>query len=448
MSSPGHCVAIIGGAVAGSEAAFRLSERNIRCVVFEQNALPYGKLETGLPKWHISLRDSQEEKIDSKLRHPLIHYVPCTRLGKDLLFTDLVQNWGFSAVLLATGAWQDRPLPIPGIDDFINKGLYYQNPFVAWFNQNHDPAYAGPRFEISDGTCVIGGGLASLDVIKILAIETVRLLLEKHGHDVDTLTIERRGIFEVLQELNLSISALGLHGCTLYYRRRLIDMPLTELPDQPEQKALETAYRVRKKIMDNFQKKYFFNFVECHQPVDFIAENNRLAGLVFEKTALSGETPTAVAGSRYGLKSPLTISAIGSLPEPVEERIYKVKDAESGQLEGFENVFVLGNAVTGRGNIKESQMHGRRVSEKVMDEYLAWREEDYQEIFARAEVNAGEKIGQIQQRLAGKKLRTGNQIAVIQERVLEYQRKAGYDGDYNDWIKRHVPVRLEQLLRK
>src|SRR5512136_1631123 len=110
MISPGHFVAIIGGAVAGSEAASRLSARNINCVVFEQNPLPYGKLETGLPKWHVNLRNSQEDKIDVKLRHPLVHYVPAVRLGKDLSFIDLITNWNFSAILLATGAWQDRPL--------------------------------------------------------------------------------------------------------------------------------------------------------------------------------------------------------------------------------------------------------------------------------------------------------------------------------------------------
>ena len=125
----GHYVAIFGGAVAGSEAAEKLANRGIRAVVFEQNYLPYGKIESGLPKWHVKLRDSQEAKIDAKLKHPLVRFVPRVRLGVDLNLNNVIHDWGFSAVLLATGAWRDRPLPIPGVDDYINKGLYYQNPF-------------------------------------------------------------------------------------------------------------------------------------------------------------------------------------------------------------------------------------------------------------------------------------------------------------------------------
>ncbi|TDI96521.1 MAG: oxidoreductase, partial [Caldithrix sp.] len=39
---PNHFVAIIGGAIAGSEAASRLADRGIYTVVFEQNLRPYG----------------------------------------------------------------------------------------------------------------------------------------------------------------------------------------------------------------------------------------------------------------------------------------------------------------------------------------------------------------------------------------------------------------------
>ena len=59
---PGHFVAIFGGACAGSEAAFRLAERGIYVAVFEQQALPHGKIEDGLPKWHVKLRNKEEGK--------------------------------------------------------------------------------------------------------------------------------------------------------------------------------------------------------------------------------------------------------------------------------------------------------------------------------------------------------------------------------------------------
>ena len=43
-------VLIIGGAVSGSTAVKKLTDEGIRCVVVEQNRMPYGKIEDGLPR--------------------------------------------------------------------------------------------------------------------------------------------------------------------------------------------------------------------------------------------------------------------------------------------------------------------------------------------------------------------------------------------------------------
>ena len=191
---PGHFVALFGGACAGSEAAFQLANRGIYVAVFDQQALPYGKIEDGLPKWHVKLRDKEEAKIDQKLFHPNIFYVPQTKLGRDLQFEDIVQHWGFSAVLLASGAWRDRPLPVNGADDYLEKGLYYQNPFVEWFNHNHEPDYHHYAYDVADGAIVVGGGLASIDVVKILMLESTVRALAKRGITTNVLKLEHRGI--------------------------------------------------------------------------------------------------------------------------------------------------------------------------------------------------------------------------------------------------------------
>src|SRR5260370_5745882 len=171
IDRPAHVVAIVGGAVSGSVAAQILADRGCHVVVFDQHERPYGKIEDGLPRWHTKLRHQEYGKIDQRLTHERIHCVPCTRLGRDLDFEELATAWGFSALLLANGAWRDRPLEVPGVDDYVDRGLVYQNPLVYWFNHKNEQAYCGPRYEIPEGTLCVGGGLASIDVIKIIQLD-------------------------------------------------------------------------------------------------------------------------------------------------------------------------------------------------------------------------------------------------------------------------------------
>ena len=116
MPEEQHSIAIIGGATAGAEAADIFAKQGILTVVFEQNPRPYGKIEDGLPKWHVKLRAKEYETIDRKLGQPHVHLVPNTRVGADVDLRELADQWGFQAVVLANGAWNDRPLPIEGAD--------------------------------------------------------------------------------------------------------------------------------------------------------------------------------------------------------------------------------------------------------------------------------------------------------------------------------------------
>src|SRR6516225_8210624 len=129
-----YFVAIVGGAIAGSVAAEILADRGIRVAVFEQNKRPYGKIEDGLPRWHVEQRKQEYERIDARLRKPGVFFIPCTKLGRDVDFQDLSDHWGFSALILANGAWRDRELGIAGAERFVGKGLVYQNPFIYWYN--------------------------------------------------------------------------------------------------------------------------------------------------------------------------------------------------------------------------------------------------------------------------------------------------------------------------
>ena len=212
-TSPNPCVAIVGAATAGAEVTGRLAARGAIVVVFEMNPRPYGKIEDGLPRWHEALRKKEYDTIRGKLSHPNVHYVPNTKLGRDIDFAELTREWGFTSVVLANGAWRDRPLPIEGVDDYLDKGLVYQNPFIVWFNHNREAGYTGPSFETPDDAIVVGGGLASIDVVKALMLENVIAKLAERGIEASLLELEVKGIPKILKQHDLEMSDLGLAGC-------------------------------------------------------------------------------------------------------------------------------------------------------------------------------------------------------------------------------------------
>jgi ferredoxin--NADP+ reductase len=409
----GH-VAIIGGATAGAEVADKLAAQGALCVVFEQNDRPYGKVEDGLPRWHSALRRKEYDLIDAKLQRPGVEFVPRTTIGRDVDFAELLRSWGFDLIVLAHGAWRDRPLPVEGADAYVGRGLVYQNPLIYWFNHHHEPGYAGPRYHVPDGALVIGGGLASIDVVKVLQLVTTHDALAARGIDVDLLEMEANGIPETLAEHGLAWEDLGLRGCTLVYRRRIEDMPLTESPSGTRPVDPAKSGQVRRRILEKAQSRFLFNVEPLATPVGLIVEGDRLVGLRMARTRLDdGGRAAIVPGEEWDQRADLVVSSIGSIPEPIEGlamhgELLRVEDHERGKIADFEQVFGCGNVVTGKGNLVASRRHSGQVAA-----YLAQR--------------------------LGEGFHGSETSAALLERVRERQRSVGFDGDYRSWIERVRP---------
>jgi NADPH-dependent glutamate synthase beta subunit-like oxidoreductase len=440
MMQPQHVVVIVGGAVAGSEAAYRLAQRGVLCAVLEQNERPYGKIEDGLPRWHVALRLQEQKKIDDKLAHPAVHFVPRTKLGRDLGLGDLLA-WGASAVVLANGAWRDRPLPLPGIDAYVGRGFYYQNPVMTWFNHYPEPDYHGPQVELADDAIVVGGGLASLDIVKLLMLETVGRALAERGQAVDLYEMERRGIHRVLADLALDLPALGLRGCTLVYRRRIEEMPLAEAPEAASPEQRERTRATRRKLLQNFVDKYLFRVGEQRMPIGLLPDRNRLGGLRLAAVAETGGRVAPVPGSEADVRSRLVVSSIGSLPEPIlgiamQGEVYRITDERTGALAGLDGVFAIGNAVTGKGNILVSVKHGRVVSEHMLEHYLTGSGSGFEEVLDRAAAEAESKVAVVAARLAARAPLSAEAVAQILRTVRALQARAGYSGSYPAWLER------------
>ena len=395
-------VLIIGGAVSGSTAVKKLTDEGIRCVVVEQNRMPYGKIEDGLPRWHEKQRINEYFKIDDIISNELVDFVPLTRIGKDVSFEE-IYNMGWSCIYFANGAWKDRSFPIKEIEEFDN--FYYQNPFVYWFNHYHESSYNGPNVNIKDDAIVIGGGLASIDVCKITQLELVRQKVESKIENFDIIEMEHKGIPKYLEQYDMKYEDLGIKGTTLVYRRNIENMPLTTIPEDATPEMVEKRKLARRKILNNTLDKFLFKVAECTQPVGLSYEDNILNGIeVIENEIIDGKL-IAKENSNKILHGNTFISSIGSLPEPIQGipmdgSTYNIVDEDSGKFDELEKVHGMGNAITGKGNIKASRVSAKTVGDLTID-----------------------LIHDIDQDV----------IDNIDSKVKQWQSKSSYDGNYFEW---------------
>jgi NADPH-dependent glutamate synthase beta subunit-like oxidoreductase len=367
-------IAVIGGATAGAEAADIFAKHGILTVVFEQNPRPYGKVEDGLPRWHVGLRAKEYATIDAKLGQEHVHFVPNTKVGRDVGLRELCDSWGFHSVVLANGAWRDRPLAVPDAEKWVGKGLVYQNPFIQWFNHRHESAYRGPVFEAKDDTIVVGGGLASIDVVKAINLELAAGALREKGVELDYEDLEVEGIPKALAAHGLTWEGLGFEGATLFYRRRVEDMPLVSLPDGANEKVVAKIEKTRAHMLEKAVSKYLFHVRPLRAPHSLLIENGRVVGMRFAVTKMEGGKLVTTAETE-DVRGSQVISSIGSIPEPIEGvpqkgELYAYSDWDLGRLPDFPTLFAAGNVVTGKGNIVDSRKHARHVGNYVRDEYL------------------------------------------------------------------------------
>ncbi len=405
MSTDSQIVVIVGGAVAGSEAVYQFTERGIRCIVVEQNDLSYGKIEDGLPKWHVKQRKKEMELIDARIGHELVDFVPNTQIGRNLAMEELLAL-GCSAVLMANGAWKDRPFPVKEIERYEGGEFYYQNPFVYWYNHNEQSSYTGEQIEVKDNVLVVGGGLASIDVVKILQVELVSQVLKGRGIEIGTIDLEHKGIPKTLEEFNLTWDDLELEGAYLLYRRNVRNMPLASFPPDATPERQQKIRDTRVKILKKAQDKYLFRFKGQTQPVGIIEEEGKLVGLRMIDNDVINNKAVSKDGTEHDVYGSMVISSIGSIPEPIEGipmewNTYDIKDQETGEVKGLHNVFGVGNAITGKGNIRVSRNHAREVAAYVADKRLP---------------------------------ENGVDVGAVREKVYSLQEKAGYDGNYPAWV--------------
>jgi len=446
MTNPGHhFVAVIGGAISGSVAAEILADNGIRVAVFEQNTRPYGKIEDGLPRWHVEQRKEEYGRIDARMKKPNVYFVPCTKLGRDFELPQLFE-WGFSAVILANGAWRDRELGVPGEEHFVDKGLVYQNPFIYWYNHKNEKDYRGPRYETPDEAIVVGGGLASIDVVKVLQLETYERALKARGIQASMHELEK-SIPTVCKAHGIKPEELGVKGCLLMYRRREQDMPLAQPPDNATPEQIAKTEMVRQKMLRLARDKYLFRFQDRRVTTGIVAENGRLAGLKVAETKVEGRKAEPIPGSEHEIRSPLVISSIGSVPEKLpgismKGDYYTFDGKDVPRYTSMDRVFGVGNVVTGQGNIRVSLVHSQKVTKRVVD---CMKGDDGNTAVGTgsSERHVANKMDTIGKQIEAIPPLSDNQMAIVERQVHALQQRAGFTSDYDSWIAKVTPPDLE-----
>jgi len=186
--------------------------------------------------------------------------------------------------------------------------------------------------------------------------------------------------------------------------------------------------------------------------VDKIEEDGKLKGVVFQKNKMVDGKLIAIKEDTFVLDTPLLISSIGSLPEtiaglPYQYSMLEMVGENGCRVAGFSNVFAIGNAITGKGNIRESKKHGVIMTNRIIDDHL--QKDDFLEEWLSVyneniKEEVKDQIEEMTNDLLTKDALPEKIIQNILRKTKAIEKKLGYTT-YKEWIKAKTPVRLENM---
>ncbi|HEX8579143.1 MAG TPA: FAD-dependent oxidoreductase, partial [Allosphingosinicella sp.] len=158
-------VAIIGSGPAGfytAEALHKQYGDEVSVDLIDRLPVPYGLIRSGVAPDHQSIK-AVSKRYEKVALGGGVRFVGNVSVGGDVSIAELRDF--YDAVILATGAPDDRPLDIPGSE---LSGVIGSAAFVGWYNGHPDFADLDPPLGVS-AAAVIGNGNVALDVARILS---------------------------------------------------------------------------------------------------------------------------------------------------------------------------------------------------------------------------------------------------------------------------------------
>ena len=322
----GMKVAIVGSGPAGLSCAGDLRKKGYDVTVFEALHVSGGVLMYGIPEFRLPKALVQKE-IEA-LKNMGVKIETNFVVGKSMTLDELMQEEGFEAVFVGSGAGLPNFQKIPG-ESLC--GVYSANEFLTRINLMK--AYEFPRFDtpivVGKHVAVVGGGNVAMDAARCA---------------------KRMGAEEV----------------HIVYRRSLEEMPA----------RLEEVHHAK-------EEGIIFELL-CN-PVEIIGdEAGQVKGIRLKKMALGEQDergrrrPVEVPGSEYELPMQTVVIAIGNSPNPLIKKTTPdiqtqkwggiIADEETGATTK-KGVYAGGDAVTGAATVILAMGAGKKAA-KAMDTYL------------------------------------------------------------------------------
>ena len=278
--SNGHKVAVVGSGPAGLTCAGDLAKKGYDVTVFEAFHLAGGVLVYGIPEFRLPKAIVQKE-VDT-LKALGVKVETNMVIGKTVTIDELMEEFGFEAVFVGSGAGLPRFMRIPGES---LRGVYSANEFLT--RNNLMKAYkddATTPILRAKKVAVVGGGNVAMDAAR---------------------TALRLGADEV----------------SIVYRRSLEELPARA---EEVEHAMEEGIQFR--LLNNPVEILGYNNPEDKRD----PKNGTVVGMkcikmeLGEPDASGRRSPVEVPGSEFVMDVDCVIMSIGTSPNPL------IKDTTAG----------------------------------------------------------------------------------------------------------------------
>ncbi|MEA3047221.1 MAG: adrenodoxin-NADP+ reductase [Sphingomonadales bacterium] len=364
-------VAVIGSGPAGyysAEALQKLYGDDVRVDMIDRMPVPYGLIRFGVAPDHQSIK-AVSRRYEKVALSDNVRFVGNVLVGRDVSIPELVEL--YDAVILATGAPDDRPLEIEGGG---LPGVVGSAAFVGWYNGHPEFAGLAPPLDVA-AAAVIGNGNVALDVARILAKTPAEFAgSDIVGHAFSALgdsairaihVLGRRGPHQIAMTPK-ELGELG-HLADAVPQVDLADFPplLDDALLEPGQRKSVTHLRDFANLTPDKAKTIVFDFFA--RPVR-LEGDGKVERLIVEKTRLDERGAAIGTGETYEIPCGLVVTCIGYKTPPIAGVAYEEdrgRFANAGGVIGG-GLYCVGWARRGpTGTIGTNRPDGYEVADRI-----------------------------------------------------------------------------------